>query len=61
MPKKTKQAPSFAEWYVSADNPLCDSSDAVIYFTKGALRRAFDAGVAHAKTEDADLEENVFT
>ena len=56
-----KRAPAFHEWVQSNANPLADASEAARYFTAEALRAAFEAGEAHERTKNADLEENVFT
>jgi hypothetical protein len=44
-----KNAPSFGEWYKSPDNPLQQSSDSVLHFSKEAMAEAFHAGMAYEK------------
>lgn len=54
------QAPSFKEWSESRANPLFGANDTVRFFAWPALRAAFKAGEEHKRTENADLQENIF-
>lgn len=51
MPGERNEAPRFALWVESTDNPLHAASDAVRFFSADALRAAFIAGYNRRRWE----------
>lgn len=55
-----RRAPSFTAWFESERNPLKHASHLARHFAADALKAAFEAGEAHERTKDADLNEDIF-
>lgn len=46
-----KEVPTFHAWFESPANPIGRASHAAQYFTRDALKVAFEAGEAYAKDQ----------